>query len=168
MFIGIVRLDQDMEREESKSAVNPIDKDKIAENPHLLPYAHTVGGAIIKPEDKGRIKGRAVSAMYEQTDMQLDQLRKQFELLAQQAKDIQDRVTISEKIYRAEIPFTPLINFTYHLYQKKDGKEVLSMVGPQEWGSNMPYTFLATVRLLGDHTWDILDKGEDFKVDNTQ
>ena len=50
-----------MEKQESKSAVNPIDKDKIAENPHLLPYAHTVGGALVKPEDKGRIKGRAVS-----------------------------------------------------------------------------------------------------------
>ena len=100
-----------MEKQESKSAVNPIDKDKVAANPHLLPYAHTVGGALIKPEDKGRIKGRAVSAMYEQTDMQLDQLRKQFELLAQQAKEIQDRVTISEKIYLADIPFSPLINF---------------------------------------------------------
>lgn len=155
-----------MEKQESKSAVNPIDKDKVAENPHLLPYAHTVGGALIKPEDKGRIKGQAVSAMYEQTDMQLDQLRKQFELLAKQAKEIQDRVTISEKIYLADIPFSPLINFNYHLYQKSDGKELLSMVGPSEWGSHMPYKFLATVRLLGDHTWEVLEKGEDFTVDN--
>lgn len=156
-----------MEKQESNSAVNPIDKDKVAENPHLLPYAHTVGGALIRPEDKGRIKGRAVSAMYEQTDMQMDQLRKQFELLAQQAKQIQDRVSISEKIYLADIPFSPLINFTYHLYQKKDGKDVLSMVGPKEWGPNIPYTFLATVRLLGDHTWEILEKGDAFTLDDT-
>lgn len=156
-----------MEKEASQSAVNPIDKEKVAENPHLLPYAHTVGGALIKPIDKGRIKGRAVSAMYEQTDRQLDQLRQQFELLAQQAKDIQDRVSISEKIYLADIPFNPIINYTYHLYQKKDGKEVLSMVSPREWGPNIPYTFLATVRLLGDHTWEILEKGPDFKVENT-
>ena len=26
--------------------VNPIDKDKVAENPGLLPYAHTAGGAV--------------------------------------------------------------------------------------------------------------------------
>ena len=45
--------------------VNPIDKDKIAENPHLLPYAHTVGGSVIKPIDKGRTKGLALDAMYE-------------------------------------------------------------------------------------------------------
>ena len=54
---------------------NPIDKDKIAESPHLLPYAHTVGGALIKPIDKGRVKGLAVASMYEQTEMQLDQIR---------------------------------------------------------------------------------------------
>lgn len=153
-----------MENEKSESFVNPIDKDKIAENPHLLPYAHTVGGAVIKPEDKGRIKGRAVSAMYEQTDMQLNQLRKQFELLATQAKQIQDRVTISERIYGADMPFEPLIGFTYHLYQRSNGKDVLSMVAPNEWGTNPPYKFLATVRLLGDHTWDILEKGQDFEI----
>ena len=28
--------------------VNPIDKDKVAENPGLLPYAHTAGGAVIR------------------------------------------------------------------------------------------------------------------------
>jgi hypothetical protein len=32
--------------------VNPIDKDKVAENPGLLPYAHSVGGPPIKPEDQ--------------------------------------------------------------------------------------------------------------------
>lgn len=139
---------------------NPIDEDKVAENPHLLPYAHTVGGAVIKPIDKGRVKGRAVSAMYEQTDLQLDQIRKQIELLAEQAKTIYDRVSISEKIYLADISFEPLIGFTYHLYERSNGKYVLSMVSPEEWGKNPPYTFLGTVKMLSDHTWEVLEKGE--------
>jgi hypothetical protein len=146
---------------EEKKIVNPIDPDKIAENPHLLPYAHTVGGAVIKPIDKGRVKGRAVSAMYEQTDLQLDQIRKQIELLAQQAKSIHDRVQISEQIYEAEMNFEPLISFKYHLYQRSNGKYVLSMVGPEEWGPNPPYSFVATVKMLADHTWDILEKSPD-------
>ena len=139
--------------------INPIDEDKIAENPHLLPYAHTVGGVIIKPIDKGRVKGRAVSAMYEQTDMQLGQIKKQIELLAQQAQSIHDRVAISEKIYQAEISFEPLIGFTYHLYERSNGAYVLSMVGPDEWGSNPPYAFIGTVKMLSDHTWEILEQG---------
>ena len=31
---------------------NPIDEDKITDIPHLLPYAHSIGSAIIKPVDK--------------------------------------------------------------------------------------------------------------------
>lgn len=146
-----------MEKEKKESINNPIDPDKVAENPHLLPYAHTVGGAIIKPIDKGRVKGRAVSAMYEQTELQLDQIRKQIELLAEQAKAIHDRVHISEAIYQAEMNFEPLIGFTYHLYRRSNEKYVLSLVGPKEWGGNPPYQFEASVKMLSDHTWEILE-----------
>ncbi|MCB0550057.1 MAG: DUF2452 domain-containing protein [Phaeodactylibacter sp.] len=140
--------------------INPIDKDKIAESPHNLPYAHTIGGAQIKPIDKGKAKGRAVTAMYKQTDMQLNQIKKQIELLAQQAKAIHSRVAISEQIYNAEMNFEPLIGFTYHLYQRNNGTYVLSMVSPGEWGENPPYQFIATVELLSDHTWDVLEQAE--------
>jgi hypothetical protein len=140
---------------------NPIDKDKVAENPHSLPYAHTVSGVEIRPIDKGKVKGRAVKAMYKQTDMQLDQIRKQIELLAKQAKKINDRIIISEQIYNAEMNFEPLIGFVYHLYERSNGAYVLSMVAPVEWGANPPYTFIATVELLSDHTWDVLEMNEE-------
>lgn len=73
--------------EGKKAFINPIDPDKITENPHSLEYAHHAGSAIIKPEDQGKIKGRAVSAMEHQTDMQLSQLYEQMQLLASQAKN---------------------------------------------------------------------------------
>jgi hypothetical protein len=134
---------------------NPIDKDKIAVNPHALEYAHSVGGAVIKPMDKGRVKGLAVSAMYEQTDLQLKQIKEQIDLLAQQARALQKRVEISEKIYLADCGFKPLIGKIYHLYQKED-KWILSMISPQEWGPNPPYKFVSTVKLLADHTWEVI------------
>lgn len=144
-----------MKKEVEEKFVNPIDKDKVAENPGFLPYAHTVGGVEIKPVDKGRIKGRAVSAMYEQSEMQLDQIRQQIQLLAEQAKQIYDRVEVSEMIYEADMNFEPLIGHQYHLYRRKNGKNVLSLVGPHEWGSSCPYEFVASVRMLSDHTWEI-------------
>jgi len=148
-----------MEKEEF---INPIDKDKVALEPHLLPYSHSVGGVVIKPIDKGRIKGRAVTSMYQQTDIQLGQLRKQIELLAKQADDIRKRVLISEKIYEAEMAFSPLVGFVYHLYAKKNGVYVLSMIAPEEWGANPPYFFQATVKLFADHTWEILTTSDEF------
>lgn len=131
-------------------------KDKITENPHTLPYAHTVGGVVIKPIDKGRIKGRSLTAMYEQTEIQLNQIRKQIELLAEQANAIKKRVEISEIIYQAEINFQPIVGHTYHLYEKNDGNHVLSLISPEEWGKNIPFEFKNSVRLLGDKTWELL------------
>lgn len=136
---------------------NPIDKDKIALNPHSLEYGHSVGGAVIKPIDKGRVKGLAVSAMYEQTDLQLNQIKEQIDLLAQQARAIQQRVDVSEKIYLADCGFKPLIGKIYHLYERSEEQWVLSMIGPKEWKKEPPFTFINSVKLLADHTWEIVD-----------
>lgn len=136
--------------------VNPIDGDKVAENPGLLPYAHTVGGAVVKPEDKGKIKGRALAAMKQQTDRQMQQLYKQMEVLASQAKELQRRVEVSEMIYGSQMGFEPLVGQMYYLYEKQDGQHVLSMVAPKEWGRSFKFkAHLATVTLMADHTWDV-------------
>lgn len=145
-------------KEEEQPFVNPIDKDKVTENPGLLPYAHTAGGAVIRPEDKGRIKGNAMMAMYEQTDRQMQQLKEQMETLVAQAKSLQRRKEISEVIYEATLNFRPVVGHIYHLYRKKDDTHTISLVAPDEWGKNQPYTFLATVQLLYDHTWEILNQ----------
>lgn len=132
-------------------------KEKTTENPGILPYAHHSGSAIIKPEDKGKITGRAVAAMHSQTDMQMAQIYEQMRLLAEQAKKIQSRVEVSERIYQASISFEPLINHRYFLYQKADGTDFMSMIAPEEWGRKKDWAaFVAEVKLLADHTWEIL------------
>lgn len=152
-----IAMDESKSPEPETDFINPIDPDKVVENAHLLPYATSIGSSIVKPLDRGRIKGQAMAAMYEQTDMQLDQIRRQIELLAEQARAIQNRVLLSEAIYEAETNFRPVVGHVYHLYQKADGAHVLSMIGPDEWGrKGSPYVFEATVRLMADHTWDII------------
>lgn len=158
-MVTFLKYSNVMSEKNKEEIINPIDPDKIAENPHLLPYAHTVGGFVIKPIDKGRAKGVAVKAMYEQTDIQLDQIRQQIELLAQQAKAIQNRVAISEQIYLSDMNFEPVMGKAYHLYKKKDGSYLLSMISPAEWGKRQPYEFIATVKLMADHTWEVLENG---------
>ena len=147
------------EKDLSKSTfVNPIDKEKVAENPGLLPYAHTISAPEIKPLDKGRIKGNAMAAMVEQTNMHLGQIKEQIELLARQAKAIQHRVDVSTKIYKADTNFDPVIGHIYYLYARTEEKWVLSMISPSEWGARIPYqSYLAKVSLLSDHTWDVLE-----------
>ena len=147
---------------------NPIDKDKVAEKPNLLPYAHHVGSAIIKPLDKGKIRGQAMSAMFQQTEVQLTQIKEQVETLIKQAQEIHDRIDISEKIYQAEVAFRPIIGNEYYLYRKTDKTYTLSLISPEEWKSKCPYTFIAAVTLLSDHTWKVANKSEEYSRFDSQ
>lgn len=120
----------------------------------VLPYASSVGSVAIRPTKEGVIKHKALSAMEEQTNMQLDQIRQQIELLAKQAQEIRKRKELSMMIYEAKLNFKPQIGQIYHLYEKRDGTHLLSLVAPQEWGGSGPFKqFVSTVRLLADHTW---------------
>ncbi|MEP0984176.1 DUF2452 domain-containing protein [Ekhidna sp.] len=138
------------------------EKDKITDIPGLIEYAHHAGSAIIKPEDKGRIKGTAIASMHDQTDRQFRQLYEQMQTLIEQAKYLQSRVEVSERIYQAHVPFQPVVGKVYFLYRKKNGTDLLSMVSPPEWGKSLPYeSFEAEVRLLSDHTWEIVQTKSD-------
>ncbi len=120
----------------------------------VLPYASSVAGVAIRPTKEGVIKHKALSAMEDQTNMQLDQIRQQIELLARQAQEIRKRKELSMMIYEAKLNFKPQIGHIYHLYEKNDGQHILSLVAPQEWGGNGPFRqFVSSVRLLADHTW---------------
>lgn len=120
----------------------------------VLPYASSVGSVAIRPTKEGVIKHKALSAMEEQTNMQLDQIKQQIELLARQAQEIRKRKELSLMIYEARLSFKPQIGHTYHLYERKDGSHMLSLVAPNEWGGAGPFKqFISSVRLLADHTW---------------
>ena len=151
------------ENKKQEDFQNPIDPDKISENPHSLEYGHHVGSAVIKPEDIGKQKGRALTAMAYQTDQQLNQLYEQMQVLAEQAKKINKRKEISERIYQASFRFDPIINYVYHLYEDEDLSQILSIIAPNEWGRSRKknYTYVATIRLLADHTWEIIESAEE-------
>lgn len=120
----------------------------------VLPYSASVSGAVIKANEEGLIKHKALTAMEEQTNMQLQQIRQQIELLAMQAQEIQKRKDLSFMIYKASLSFKPNIGQTYYLYEKNDGSHILSLVSPKEWGDAGPFKkFVAGVKLLADHTW---------------
>lgn len=150
-----------MDQDKNKIDISKLDLDKekikITDIPGLLSYPHHAGGQIVKPEDKGKIKGRAIAAMKEQTERQMAQIYRQIQLLAEQASDIRKRVDISERIYLSQMNFEPIIGHHYYLYEKKDGEGTLSMISPEEWGEKLPYSkCLAEVKLLSDHTWEIV------------
>jgi len=142
--------------------INPISKDKVAEQPGLLPYAHTAGGAVIKVDNISDIKKKNLTAMKEQVGKQMLQLYKQMELLQNQAKELHMRREISERVYQAQVSYEPVTGQVYYLYEKDTGEDVLSIIAPNEWGERRyRYSrYIATIRLMADDTWDLLHSEE--------
>jgi hypothetical protein len=148
---GYLRITQQGYKEDGSSYTN---MEIYHKQLSVLPYSASVAGAVIKHNEEGIIKHKALTAMEEQTNMQLEQIRKQIELLALQAHEIQKRKELSQMIYEARLSFKPNIGQTYYLYEKKDGTSMLSLVSPKEWGANGPFKkFISAVQLLADHTW---------------
>jgi len=120
----------------------------------VLPYASSAGSVAIRPTKEGVIKHKALAAMEEQTNMHLNQIKEQIELLARQAQEIRKRRELSMMIYEAKLSFKPQIGQTYHLYERRDDSHILSLVAPTEWGGAGPFKqFVSSVQLLADHTW---------------
>lgn len=137
------------------------EREKITDLPGLIEYAHTVGGALIKPEDKGKIRGQAMTAMQDQTTRQFDQIFGQMKTLLDQANQLKKRVEISERIYQSEMGFSPVIGQEYHLYTRENGTDFLSMIKPKEWGRSKKWSeYVGSVKLLSDHTWELLPDQE--------
>lgn len=148
---GYLKITQQGVREDGTSYTNT---EIYHKQLSVLPYSASVAGAVIKANEEGIIKHKALTAMEEQTNMQLQQIRKQIELLALQAQEIQKRKDLSLMIYDARLSFKPNIGQTYYLYERKDGSHLLSLVSPKEWGASGPFQkFIAAVKLLADHTW---------------
>lgn len=122
----------------------------------LSPIPLSVGSPIIKAVDKGKIKAVAVEAMHHYANQEMAMLKKQADLIMEQVREIENRLKVSEKIYESEMKFTPVIGQIYHLYEK-DSYYKLSLIGPTEWGKSQAFgKFVASVKLLGDHSWDMI------------
>jgi hypothetical protein len=148
---GYLQITQEGMDEEGKVFSN---KDIYHKQMSVLPYASSIGGVVVRPTKEGVIRHQALQAMEEQTNMQLDQIREQIELLARQAQEIVKRKELSLMIYEAKLNFRPVIGQVYHLYQRNDDTYLLSMVSPKEWGGAGPFkAFISSAKLLADHTW---------------
>ena len=149
---GYLKVVQQGTTSEGKSYIN---SEIYHKQLSVVPYSTSVSGAVIKATEEGVIRHKALTAMEEQTNMQLEQIRKQIELLAIQAQEIQMRKELSMIIYNAKLSFVPVIGHIYYLYEKKDGIHTLSLISPKEYGGAAgPYqSFVAPVKLLADHTW---------------
>tara|TARA_R110002072_G_scaffold64203_3_gene159501 strand:- start:111365 stop:111838 length:474 start_codon:yes stop_codon:yes gene_type:complete len=144
--------------------VSKIDLERMktftSENPNTLAYGDNRGSAKVEKVDTDKIKSKAFKIMNKRLSEQVEDIVEQINNLQTQLAKIQFKRENSEELYYASIGFDPVIEQTYYLYQKEEGKTI-SLVSPTEWGEESmkekKMFYLATVKLLSDYTWEILD-----------
>lgn len=130
----------------------------------LSPIPLHIGSPPIKAEDRNLIKTNAVEAMHHYAKQEIEMLRRQADLIMQQVREIEERMKISEQIYQSDLRYQPVVNQVYHLYEKGD-HYTLSLIAPDEWGRGKRMKYIASVKLLGDHSWQVIAKGEETKTE---
>ncbi len=114
-----------------------------------------VGSAMIRPEDRGKIKAVALQSAQNQAQQQMAMLKRQAEALMEEARRIEERLRLSAQIFEADVNFTPVVGQIYHLYNRESGSKFLSLIGPRQWGErSKPLEHLGTFRYLADSTWE--------------
>ena len=143
--------------ETTQNPNDPFKKDALYQGQDKFsPIPLTVSSPKINPIDKRLVKATAFETMQYQANQQISIIKQQAELLMEQARKIEERMEISRKIYEADLNFEPVIGTTYHVYEK-NGRTVLSLVAPYEWGKKMPFDHhVCSAKLLGDKSWDLV------------
>lgn len=129
--------------------------------PNLLPYPHNVGAPAFHPNQRGVITEQSRKAMSEQVKIQKEQILEQVKLLQKQYSELIDRENISELIYQIDFKFKPVPGQSYYIYLREDDNTYfISLIEPNHWGRTSSPSYIASVRLLYDLTWHIIDKSD--------
>lgn len=138
--------------------IDPLKKDALYQGlDKFSPIPLSVSSPKINPIDKRLVKATAFETMQYQANQQIQLIKQQAELLMEQARKIEERMTISRQIYEADINFEPVIGTVYHVYEKQ-GRTILSLISPEEWGKIPFDNYVCSAQLLGDKSWELITK----------
>ncbi len=124
---------------------NPIDKDKTTENPGLIPYAHHVGSALIKPDNTDGFKSKGIARVNREMSDRMQKIKEEYE-------KIMEELNWNDIIYNSQMGFEPLIGEEYYLYERDNGEKYLSLINPDSWNKK----HIGTFRLNSDYKWEKL------------
>lgn len=125
------------------------DEERQSYDAALKPYATDLGAPAIRLDDVGLWKNISTSKVSRHFRARFEEIRGQYERMV-------DEVRWNELVYNADFSFEPVVGETYHLYQGRDGRQFLSLIGPTEWKRE----HLASFTFSTDRMWVRLDTAD--------
>jgi len=96
---------------------------------------------------------RAESMLSARTGAKLRVIADQIKALQREARKVLEEAREEQALNQAQCSFKRIPGKTYHLYRKRDGATVFSMLSPADWGGRPTQTFLGSYRLELDYSW---------------
>lgn len=116
--------------------------DKVKLTPNLMSYPHHVGAPKIEPVDLSLFNQLQAHKVTKSLQKRADEISKL-------VKGLQEDYVLNLEMYSAARSFEPVLGEIYHLYEKGDGSQFLSLISPSEW--NKKYMYSGS--LNSDGTW---------------
>jgi hypothetical protein len=114
--------------------------------PNLLPYPHHVASPKIETVDLSAFNTLQAHKVSKS-------LQKRAEEIASMVQTLQEDYALNLQLYSATRSFEPVLGEVYHLYEKADGTQFLSLISPREWKQKYLYSGV----LNSDGTWTRVD-----------
>jgi len=120
---------------------------------HLSPFPKSRLAPSFELVDLAKEIAKADDMLSMQTNGKLTLLAEQIRGLQEEARKILQQAKINLELHKAECAFSKKVGQVYHLYLKRDGRKIFSLLSPSEWGARCPYTFEGSYRLESDMSW---------------
>jgi len=110
---------------------------------YLKPYATNVGAPVITTTDTVAWKKRSINKLNHKVQTKFKEIKEQYEQLMQEFE-------YNQLIHDAKFTFEPIIGQHYHLYERDNGENFLSIIAPSECSFNS----LGTFYLNANQIWE--------------
>ena len=127
--------------------------ENVGQPEHRSPYPVSRLAPSIELVELAKEVSAADDLLTVQATAKLRLLAEQMEQLRASARLILTETREHQELHRAQCGFSKKVGRSYHLYRKRSGSLLFSLVDPSEWGSNPPFEFVGTYRLELDKTW---------------
>lgn len=111
-----------------------------------LTYGTNHGAPSIKLEDVTGWKDNQIQSVNKEFKLRYEELKNEFQKLV-------DEVNYNELVYSAKYSFTPIIGETYHLYDKGDNTNFISLIEPSHWNQ----IYIGSFTLNSSYKWIKVD-----------
>ena len=123
-------------------------KDMVVADKALKEYGVSTLDPVIKPTDTTEFKNKSARSFEKTLTSKMEELKREYDKLV-------DDYNINKLVLDSEIRIEPKQGNIYHLYQREDESNFLSILSPQDWSKTKTVVLhIASVRLNSENQWE--------------